>query len=454
MINTMKRRGFTIIELMVVIVIMGALLVLNVANIRGTQVNARDAERKTDIEALTSHLETFYTAGSDTSQTVGRYPSTTLITGTASSLPIKALVVAGGGGGGYSRGGGGGGGGYQYNASLSVVQQSYNITVGIGGIAGISSSEVGGNGGNSIFSTITAVGGGGGAGYSVSANGNNGGSGGGGGGWPAGTKNGGTPTVGQGNSGGSGVGNGTGGWTAGGGGGGAGTVGSNASGTGATSTNNLPGNGGDGLVNSISGSSIFYAAGGGGHGITSAGTESYSSGGNGGGGAGGVSGTANTGGGGGAGGNGGSGIVIISYPSASITATGGTITYTDANNLNSRSTPAYAGGNTIHTFTSSGTFTVTKFTAYNIQNILRDLDTSSITAPGITDWAQTFVAAANNVQTTAGVAPQPSINQYVYQPLQSDGSLCTFESQECRKFNLYYKLEADNTIYMVTGKNQ
>ena len=42
---------------------------------------------------------------------------------------------------------------------------------------------------------------------------------------------------------------------------------------------------------------------------------------------------------------GGSGIVILSYATGSITATGGTITT--------------SGGNTIHTFNASGTFTVT-----------------------------------------------------------------------------------------------
>jgi hypothetical protein len=55
-------------------------------------------------------------------------------------------------------------------------------------------------------------------------------------------------------------------------------------------------------------------------------------------------GAANTGDGGTGARAGGSGIVIVSYPTGSITATGGTITT--------------SGGNTIHTFTSSGTFTV------------------------------------------------------------------------------------------------
>jgi hypothetical protein len=68
---------------------------------------------------------------------------------------------------------------------------------------------------------------------------------------------------------------------------------------------------------------------------------------------GGTAGAANTGGGGGGdggsgapgGGAGGSGVVILAYPTAgSVSATGGTITT--------------SGGNTIHTFNSSGTFTV------------------------------------------------------------------------------------------------
>ena len=48
-------------------------------------------------------------------------------------------------------------------------------------------------------------------------------------------------------------------------------------------------------------------------------------------------------------------------PSAGTTfsATGGTITYTDSSGLNPRSSPPYAGGYTVHTFTSDDTFTVT-----------------------------------------------------------------------------------------------
>jgi len=90
----------------------------------------------------------------------------------------------------------------------------------------------------------------------------------------------------------------------------------------------------------------------------------------------------------------------------------------------------------------------------NEATLLRDLDTKSITAPDTTSTpVSTFKAATNNTQTTAGVTPQPTKNEYIYQPIKSDGTLCTGTS-ECRKFNLYYRLDMDSTVYMVTSKNQ
>lgn len=72
----MNRRGFTIVELLIVIALMGILLTLSVVNLRGTQVNSRDTERKTDIDTISSQLEIFYKTGSDNSSVIGRYPST------------------------------------------------------------------------------------------------------------------------------------------------------------------------------------------------------------------------------------------------------------------------------------------------------------------------------------------------------------------------------------------
>jgi hypothetical protein len=266
------------------------------------------------------------------------------------SHSVKVLVV-GGGGGGANTGGGGGAGGYVYQPSFTVASNLYSVVIGSGGVGGgpTGNPVKGGKGGNSVFSTITAEGGGYGASHGGSVGGN-GGSGGGGG-----VNASGVPPAGgtgsQGHAG--GIGYIDSGWigTSGGGGGAgtAGTPGGYYSGA---------GNGGAGLSNDISGTSSYYA-GGGGAGLVN-GSTYYGVGGLGGGGNGsatsiGANGIANTGGGGGGGsyaptafyhngGSGGSGIVIISYPTGSMNATGGTVTI--------------SGGNTIHTFTGSGTFTV------------------------------------------------------------------------------------------------
>lgn len=97
--------------------------------------------------------------------------------------------------------------------------------------------------------------------------------------------------------------------------------------------------------------------------------------------------------------------------------------------------------------------------ASNLMLNFRDADMKAFLPPGTTDTALTFIASTNvgttpSIQTTAGVLPQPTINQYVYQPIKSDGSICQAAEIDCRKFNLFYRLEADNTVYRVTSKNQ
>lgn len=118
------------------------------------------------------------------------------------------------------------------------------------------------------------------------------------------------------------------------------------------------------------------------------------------------------------------------------------------------------------TSTSNGRYPSTTLVT-NVETMkrrMRDIDVRSITAPGITSPIDTFKASTNSgiiTQTTASVIPQPTKDQYIYQPIQSDGTLCTLESQECRKFNIYYKLETatvecpgPNNICMITSKNQ
>ena len=73
---------------------------------------------------------------------------------------VEALVVGGGGGGGVDDGGGGGAGGLIYTSAFPVTPgTSYTVTVGAGGV-GARSAQAATNGGNSVFSTLTAIGGG------------------------------------------------------------------------------------------------------------------------------------------------------------------------------------------------------------------------------------------------------------------------------------------------------
>lgn len=450
----MRRRGFTIIELVIVITIMAILLTLGVVNLRGTQASARDSERTTKAESIAQHLEAFYTSSTDASvntsnsctggkitydkkYTVHTFTTSGTLTCYTSSITASVLVVGGGGGGGVSgagdnRGGGGGGGGVVYNASITLSSGANSVVVGSGGAYSSAGSS-------SSFPGVTAVAGGG-AGGSGAAVGGNGASGGGGGAQSsAGNYAGGTGS--QGYNGGQG---GTDSLTyrGGGGGGGAGGTGMDASLTGSQ--------GGVGVSNSISGSAVYYGGGGGG-GYSGSGSP----GGIGGGGYGGVTvvgggtgfpgsdGTPNSGGGGGGSGNGaitsgagGSGVVIIRYP-----------------------TPT-----TSNTYPS----TLQMDSLVDIQANLRDIDIDSLLGPGTGVGAspggetQSFAVATCSgvcVQTTSGVTPQPYTTNatgqpnFVYQPLHSDGTLCN-DSLECTKFNLFYKTEVDNTVHVITSVDQ
>lgn len=232
----------------------------------------------------------------------------------AGGYSVDYLVVAGGGGAGKpnpgaDRSGVGGAGGLLTSAGFfAVPTTAYTVTIGAGGAPGSASAEAT-NGSNTVFGSFTTTGGGAGGRYNLV--GVAGGSGGGGGSLTAGLTGGATTTGQIGYVGGTGIFGGSGG-----GGGGAGSAGSGST-------------AGSGLSSSYSGAAVTYAAGGAG------GSGSV--------------GAANSGNGGG---NlstqyvdnfaGGSGIVIIRYL-GSQRGTGGTVTS--------------SGGYTIHTFTTSSTFT-------------------------------------------------------------------------------------------------
>ena len=65
-----NNRGFTIVELLIVIVVIGILAALVVVTYNGIQQKARDTERKTDINALHGQLEAYQAQN-------GKYPTLT-----------------------------------------------------------------------------------------------------------------------------------------------------------------------------------------------------------------------------------------------------------------------------------------------------------------------------------------------------------------------------------------
>lgn len=55
-----KQRGFTIVELLIVIVVIGILAALVVTTFTGIQQKARNTERQTDIKAIHGQIEAYY----------------------------------------------------------------------------------------------------------------------------------------------------------------------------------------------------------------------------------------------------------------------------------------------------------------------------------------------------------------------------------------------------------
>lgn len=61
--NLQSLKGFTLVELMVVIGILAIIAVVGFAVLTGTQSRARDAKRKADIQQMSKGMEARYTAG-------------------------------------------------------------------------------------------------------------------------------------------------------------------------------------------------------------------------------------------------------------------------------------------------------------------------------------------------------------------------------------------------------
>lgn len=92
MISLKKRQeGFTIVELLIVIVVIGILAAIVITTYAGIQAKARNAKRQTDLNSIQTNLEAYFS-------TNGHYPSyadlnsSTWIAANMKSLDLTALL--------------------------------------------------------------------------------------------------------------------------------------------------------------------------------------------------------------------------------------------------------------------------------------------------------------------------------------------------------------------------
>jgi len=94
MLRKTAQKGFTIVELLIVIVVIGILAALVLNTFSGVQARARDTERQTDINSLATQLEVYYNDN-------GHYPapkdvvSDTWISANLKGLDLNALRAPG-----------------------------------------------------------------------------------------------------------------------------------------------------------------------------------------------------------------------------------------------------------------------------------------------------------------------------------------------------------------------
>jgi len=83
---TKKEGGFTLLELLIVIVIIGILALLIIPNITSAPKKARDTQRKTDMRAIQKGMEEYFTSNNV-------YPATAATLSTGVTPIIKNVPV-------------------------------------------------------------------------------------------------------------------------------------------------------------------------------------------------------------------------------------------------------------------------------------------------------------------------------------------------------------------------
>ncbi len=85
-----KEQGFTIVELLIVIVVIGILALLVITTFTGIQKKARDSERETDVSAVAAQVEAYY-AQNAKYPTLANLQDATWVTTNLKGLDANAL---------------------------------------------------------------------------------------------------------------------------------------------------------------------------------------------------------------------------------------------------------------------------------------------------------------------------------------------------------------------------
>jgi prepilin-type N-terminal cleavage/methylation domain-containing protein len=83
-------KGFTIVELLIVIVVIGILAALVLNSFRGVQERARDTKRRTDVNAQASQLEVYYTDNGGYPVFTGQIDADSWISGNLKGADLNA----------------------------------------------------------------------------------------------------------------------------------------------------------------------------------------------------------------------------------------------------------------------------------------------------------------------------------------------------------------------------
>jgi prepilin-type N-terminal cleavage/methylation domain-containing protein len=85
-LKKVTQKGFTIVELLIVIVVIGILAALVITTYNGIQQKGRNTERTTDLKAMQGQLEAYYAQN-------GAYPDTTQL-GTTSASNVTFIQAS------------------------------------------------------------------------------------------------------------------------------------------------------------------------------------------------------------------------------------------------------------------------------------------------------------------------------------------------------------------------